>query len=95
MENFSERQIQHETGTKSTNWTEYVTNSKFQLSHMALEQSIEKRSMFAAQIGTYEPNQLVFIDESAVNRHTTYRGWAWAICGTKATRTAIFCQGKR
>ena len=78
-----------------TNWAEYVTNSMFQLSRMALERSIEKRSMFAAQIGTYEPNQLVFVDESTVDHHTTYRGWAWAIHGTKATRKAFFCQGKR
>ena len=78
-----------------TNWAEYVTNSMFQLSRTALERSIEKRSMFTARIGTYEPNQLVFVDESAVDCCTTYRGRAWAIHGTKATRKAFFCQGKR
>ena len=78
-----------------TNWVEYVTNSMFQLSRTALERSIEKRSMFAARIGTYEPNQLVFVDESTVDHHTTYRGRAWAIRGTKATRKAFFCRGKR
>ena len=51
--------------------------------------------MFLTQIGTYEPNQLIFVDESAVDRRTTYRGWAWAIRGMKATRKAFFCRGKR
>ena len=74
-----------------TNWTEYVTNSMFQLSHMALEQSVKKRSMFSAWIGMFEPKQLVFVDESAVNHHTTYRGQAWATHGMKATRKAFFC----
>ena len=50
--------------------------------------------MFAAQIGMYEPNQLVFVDESAVDCRTTYRGWAWAIHGTKATRKAFLLRAK-
>ena len=35
------------------------------------------------------------MDESAVDRRTTYRGYAWAIRGRKATRKAFFCRGKR
>ena len=50
---------------------------------------------FATCIGTYEPNQLIFVDESAVNCHTTYRGHAWAIHGMKATGKTFFCRGKR
>lgn len=45
-----------------------------QLSRIAIERSAQKRSEFAARIGTYEANQLVFVDESAVDRRTTYRG---------------------
>ena len=56
-----------------------------QLSRIAIERSAEKRANFAARIGTYDANQLVFVDESAVDRRTTYRGWAWAIRGKKAT----------
>jgi hypothetical protein len=65
------------------------------LTCVALERSVEKRADFAARIGTYEPNQLVFVDESAVDRHTTYRGRAWAIRGRKACRKAFFCRGRR
>ena len=66
-----------------------------QLSRIAIERSAEKRANFAARIGTYDANQLVFVDESAVDRRTTYRGRAWAILGKKATRKAFFCRGKR
>ena len=35
------------------------------------------------------------MDESAVDRRTTYCGYAWAIHGRKATRKTFFCHGKR
>ena len=66
-----------------------------QLSRIAIECSAEKQSEFAAHIGTYEADQLVFVDESAVDRRTTYPGRAWAIRGRKATRKAFFCRGRR
>jgi hypothetical protein len=53
------------------------------------------RSEFAARLGTYEPSQLIFVDESAVDRRCTYRGRAWAIRGRKASRKAFFCRGRR
>lgn len=56
---------------------------------------MEKRAEFAARIGTYDPEQLIFVDESAVDWRTTYRGRAWAIRGRKATRKAFFCRGQR
>ena len=56
-----------------------------QLSQIAIECSAQKRSKFVACIGTYEANQLVFVDESAVDRQTTYHGRAWAMHGRKAT----------
>ena len=80
--------INQSSGRSSTNPAEL-------LSRIAIERSAEKRATFAACIGTYEANQLVFVDESAVDRRTTYRGRAWAICGRKATRKAFFCRGKR
>ena len=66
-----------------------------QLTRVAIERSAEKRADFAARIGTYEAEQLVFVDESAVDRRTTYRGQAWAIRGRKAIRKAFFCRGRR
>ena len=66
-----------------------------QLSRVAIERSTEKRADFGYRIGTYEPQQLVFVDESTVDRRTTYRNRAWAIRGRKATCKAFFCRGRR
>jgi hypothetical protein len=75
--------------------TSFIKHCVFQLSRVAIERSAEKRSEYTARIGTYEPHQLVFVDESSVDRRTTYRGRAWAIRGRKATRKAFFCRGRR
>ena len=69
-----------------------LANYSIALSH---EHSVEKRANFAAHMGTYEANRLVFVNESPIDRRTTYRGYAWAIRGWKATRKAFFCRGKR
>ena len=67
----------------------------FQLTRDAIERNAELRADFAARIGTYDADQLVFVDESAVDRRTTYRGRAWALRGKPATRKAFFCRGRR
>jgi hypothetical protein len=72
-----------------------VSDVLFQLTREAIERSAELRADFAARIGTYEADQLVFVDESAVDRRTTYRGKAWALRGKPATRKAFFCRGRR
>lgn len=64
-----------------------------QLSWIAIERSVQKQSEFAACIRTHEADQLVFVDESAVDWQMTYHGRAWAICGRKATQKAFFCRG--
>ena len=43
----------------------------------------------------YQAEQLVFVDESLVDRQTTYRGRAWSIRGTKVQRKAFFVRGRR
>jgi len=60
------------------------------LTRVAAERSAEKRLEYMARIGNYSPEQLVFVDESSVDRRTTYRGRAWSIRGTKAQRKAFF-----
>jgi hypothetical protein len=43
----------------------------------------------------YGPEQVVFVDESACNRKTTYRDKAWSIRGRRAVRKAFFVRGQR
>jgi hypothetical protein len=56
---------------------------------------MEKRREYLNRISQYSADQLVFVDESAVDRRTTYRGRAWSIVGTRAQRKAFFVRGRR
>jgi hypothetical protein len=72
-----------------------VNSNVPQLTRVAAERSAEKCLDYIARIGAYTPEQLVFVDESSVDRRTTYRGRAWSIRGTKAQRKAFFVRGRR
>src|ERR1700678_296218 len=62
-----------------------------QLSRCAIERSALKRVDYVVKIATeYQLYQLVFVDESACDRRTTYRGHAWPIVGHRAVRKAFF-----
>lgn len=60
-----------------------------------MEWNADACATFAARIGDYRPDQLVFVDESAVDRRTTYHGYAWSLKGHQATCKAFFCRGQR
>ncbi|KAF9523762.1 hypothetical protein CPB83DRAFT_738640, partial [Crepidotus variabilis] len=48
------------------------------LTRQAIERSAQKRAEYLLKIDTfYESEQLVFVDESAADRRTTYRNRAW------------------
>jgi len=66
-----------------------------QLSRIAAERSKDLRLCYRAKIGSYDPEQLVFVDESSVDRRTTYRRRAWSLRGTHAKQKAYFVRGKR
>jgi hypothetical protein len=66
-----------------------------QLSRVAAERCEEKRLRYRAEIGEYDPEQLIFVDESSVDRRTTYRNRAWSLRGTEAKHKAYFVRGKR
>ena len=54
-----------------------------------------KRLDYMNRIGKYDAEQLVFVDESSVDRRTTYRGRAWSFRGSNAQRKAFFVRGRR
>ena len=66
-----------------------------QLTHTAIECSSEKHAEYNVCISSYRAEQLVFVDKSSVDHHTTYHGRTWAIKGQKANCGAFFCHGKR
>jgi hypothetical protein len=66
-----------------------------QITKVAAERSIVEREKYLDRVCHYRAEQLVFVDESSVDRRTTYRGRAWSIVGTKAQRKAFFLRGRR
>ncbi|KAF7343439.1 hypothetical protein MVEN_01776600 [Mycena venus] len=66
------------------------------MTKVAIERSAAKRAKYRYHIGLYYlPHQLVFVDESACDRRTSYRGRAWAFRGYRAVRKTFFIRGKR
>ena len=72
-----------------------MRSDRSQITKVAAERSVEKRGEYLARISQYTAGQLVFVDESSVDRQTTYRGRAWSVAGTKAQRKAFFLRGRR
>lgn len=62
----------------------------------AVERDETDRAEYQLVIGTYyEPEQLVFVDESAFDRRTIGRAYGWAPIGTRGRRRDFFIRGKR
>lgn len=47
------------------------------------------------EIGQYTASQLVFVDESAVDRRTPHRAYGWAQSGERAEMHGYFVRGGR
>ncbi|KAI5994818.1 hypothetical protein EDD15DRAFT_2431341, partial [Pisolithus albus] len=48
------------------------------ITRVSAERSAAKRAEYVTRIGAYRAEQLVFVDESSIDRRTTYRGHAWS-----------------
>ena len=44
---------------------------------------------------TYQANQLVFVDETGVNRNSSSCRYGWALCGDRARRRDFFVRGTK
>ena len=67
-----------------------------QVTRPAIERDEEDRAQYQFIIGShYEPEQLVFVDESAFDRRVSRRSFAWAPLGCRARRRGFFIRGKR
>lgn len=67
-----------------------------QVTRPAKERDENDRAAYQLLIGHwYRADQLVFADESHVNRHVTRRAYAWAPTGDRARRRDFFVRGTR
>ena len=74
----------------------HLSSSSSKVARPALERNEDKRAAYQILIAeNYLPEQLVFVDESACNRNTTKRRFAWSPIGTRARRHDYFVRGKR
>lgn len=83
---------------KSTIWRSLhrAGYSRKKVSISALEQNEETRCQYLLTVGLdFLAEQLVFVDESACNRVTARRPYAWSLVGTCARRHDYFIRGKR
>jgi hypothetical protein len=68
-------------------------HTSLQLSKAAAERNAACRAHYQFQIGAESPERLVFIDESHIDCHTTYRLFGWAYKGECARVSARFVHG--
>ena len=67
-----------------------------QVTRPAIERNEDKHAEYQIKVAEeYLPEQLVFVDESACNRNTTKREYAWAPINGRARRHDYFVWGKR
>jgi hypothetical protein len=67
-----------------------------QLSKRAIERDESKRENFYRyMVQNYTTEQLVFVDESAVDKRVAFRNRGWARSGERAVMKTNFVQGQR
>ncbi|KAF8838045.1 hypothetical protein BDN67DRAFT_972085, partial [Paxillus ammoniavirescens] len=66
------------------------------LTRPAIERNEARRAAYKLHMGqSYEPHQLVFVDESHLNCLTTWRPSGWTCMGRCARRRDFFIHGQR
>ena len=62
---------------------------------MALQQSDALRAQFQSDISVYEPDVLLFIDETGTDRKNTIRRFGYSLVGKRACMRSLLVRGKR
>ena len=69
--------------------------SRKKLSHIALQRNAELRSQFLTDISVYNPEMLLFVDETGCNRRDTMRKFCYSLVGKPAYSHSLLVRGKR
>ena len=72
-----------------------VLTRHFQIARLAIERNEDFRDEFVFRIGTYDPRQLVFIDESALDCRTPHRASAYGPKGERVRMKGHSVRGAR
>ena len=69
--------------------------SRKKLSLVALQQNVSSRAQFLSDISVYEPEMLVFIDETGSDRRNSIRHFGYSLIGKPARSHSLLARGKR
>ncbi|TFY62431.1 hypothetical protein EVG20_g6705 [Dentipellis fragilis] len=92
------REVCHVEASLATIWRSLRCQgfSRKKVTRPAIERNERHRLAYRLLIGEqYQPDQLVFVDESHFNRLTLRRSYGWAPIGNRARRRDFFVRGKR
>lgn len=63
--------------------------------HIALQQSEQLRAEFMATISVYDPEMIIWVDESGCDRRNSARKYGYSLRGTPVRDHRLLCRGKR
>jgi hypothetical protein len=66
-----------------------------QITRAAAERDAAKRAAYMMEIADYEPEQLIFTDESYCDKRNTSRLTGWSKAGTRVCADVPFLRGRR
>ena len=69
--------------------------SRKRLSLVAAQQSIEERAQFLSDVSIYQPEMLVFVDETGTDRRNSLRRYGYSLVGKPARSHSLLVRGKR
>ena len=94
------RELQQSTGTDVSEPTvcRFLQKAGFtrtKIQHVASQQSEEFRARFAAEMQQYEPDMLVFIDETGTDRRDSMRKFGYSLRGKRTKSQKLLVRGTR
>ncbi len=69
--------------------------SRKKMRMIAIQQSEELRSRYVAEVSLYDPDMLVFLDETGSDRNTAMRKFGYSLRGLRCCCTKLLARGKR
>ena len=69
--------------------------SRKRLTYRALQRSEELRAQYMSEISLYEPQTLVFVDETGSDKRCALRRYGYALKGMRAVSDRLLIKGKR
>ena len=77
---------------KALKWMGFTRKA---MHHIALQQSEQLRAEFMAAISVYDPEMIIWVDESGCDRRNSTRKYGYSLRGLPVCDHRLLCRGKR